>query len=211
MENCTRPAGSRRGKRPSAAAARAPGRAFSRRPTLRGVIPPHPPCQQGGQCHDQRSGAWSTARRCSMTEHDLGPIDYLALEFPGARLTGEGLAVLVDLVDRGIIRVLDLRFIKVEADGSFVALDIADLDSDGTLDLAIFEGAASGLLGEDDLNDAAGLVTPGNALGLLVYENTWAGPFVTAMRHAGAEVITSGRLTVDAIDAVLDALESADS
>ena len=144
-----------------------------------------------------------------MTEQDVGPIDYLALEFPGAQLTGEGLAILVDLVDRGIIRVLDLRFVKRELDGSYTVVEIADLDHDGVLDLAIFEGAASGLLGEDDLDDAAALVTPGNALGLLVYENTWAGPFVSAMRRAGAEVITSGRIPVDTIDAVLTELENA--
>ena len=75
-----------------------------------------------------------------MTEQDIGPIDYLTLEFPKAKLTGEGLAALIDLVDRGIIRILDLRFIKREDDGSFTALAVSDFDGDGTLDLAIFEG-----------------------------------------------------------------------
>ena len=78
-----------------------------------------------------------------MTEQDVGPIDYLALQFPEARLTGEGLGELVDLVDRGIIRVLDLRFVKREADGSYTAIAITDLDGDGVLDLAIFEKASS--------------------------------------------------------------------
>lgn len=144
-----------------------------------------------------------------MTEEHVGPVDYLALEFPGARLTGEGLAALVDLVDRGIITVLDLRFVRREADGSFSALAIADLDGDGQLDLAVFEGAASGLLGDDDLAEAAALVEPGTAVALIVYENTWARPFVGAMRRAGAEVITSGRIPVDDLEAALSRLDSA--
>lgn len=143
-----------------------------------------------------------------MSEPDVGPIDYLVLEFPGARLTGEGMAALVDLVDRGIIRVLDLRFVKREDDGSFTALAVTDLDGDGELDLAVFDGVASGLLDDDDLSQAASLVEPGSAVGLLVYENTWAGPFVSAVRRAGAEVISSGRIPADEVAAALDALEA---
>ena len=129
-----------------------------------------------------------------MTEQDIGPIDYLTLEFPKAKLTGEGLAALIDLVDRGIIRILDLRFIKREDDGSFSAVAVSDFDGDGTLDLAIFEGVESGLLDDDDLGQAASVIAPGSAAGLLVYENTWAGPFVSAMRRAGADVVASGRI-----------------
>ena len=110
---------------------------------------------------------------------DVGPIDYLALEFPGARLTGEGMAILVDLVERGIIRVLDMKALIRADDGVVTAIAISDLDGDGTLDLAVFEGVESDLLDEDDLKEAAALVEPGNAVALLVYENTWAGPFVS--------------------------------
>ncbi|KJY24574.1 DUF6325 family protein, partial [Streptomyces katrae] len=81
----------------------------------------------------------------------MGPIDYLVVEFPGNRMTGEGFPLLVDLVDRGLIRILDLVFIRKDQDGSVAALEIADLDADGELDLAVFEGASSGLLGQDDL------------------------------------------------------------
>ena len=143
-----------------------------------------------------------------MAEHDVGPIDYLVLEFPQAKITGEGMAALLDLVERGIIRILDLRFVVVGEDGSFTAMALADLDNDGKLDLAVFEGAQSGLLGDDDLAEAANLVAPATAVGLLVYENTWAGPFVSAMRNAGAEVIANGRIPVNAVVAVLDDLES---
>lgn len=145
-----------------------------------------------------------------MSEQNVGPIDYLALEFPKAKITGQGMAILVDLVDRGIIRILDLRFVIRAADGSFTAVAIADLDGDGTLDLAVFEGVESGLLDDDDLSQAASLIAPGSAAGLLVYENTWAGPFVTAMRDAGGEVVASGRIPATDVIAMLDQLETAE-
>ena len=140
----------------------------------------------------------------------VGPIDYLAVEFPGAKLNGDGLRILVDLVERGIIRILDLRLAVVEANGDITAVEITDLDGDGTLDLAVFSGARSGLLGDDDLMDSASLVEPGNAVGLLLYENTWAGPFVAALRRADAEVIASGRIPAADVIAMLDELEAAD-
>ena len=88
-------------------------------------------------------------------------------------------------MDRGIIRILDLRFVKRAEDGSFSAVAVTDLDGDGVLDLAVFEGVESGLLDDDDVSQAASVIAPGSAAGLLVYENTWAGPFVSAMRRAG--------------------------
>jgi hypothetical protein len=146
-----------------------------------------------------------------MTEMDVGPIDYLALEFPDANLKGEGLGIIVDLVDRGIIRILDFRFVKRNEDGTFAAVAVGDMDGDGELDLAVFEGVESGLLDDDDMNSAAALVAPGSAVALLVYENTWAGPFVSAMRRVGAELIASGRIPAEDVVAALDALESADA
>jgi hypothetical protein len=137
----------------------------------------------------------------------VGPIDYLAVEFPGARLDGQALSALLDLADRGIIRVLDLRVAKVDEGGVITAVEITDLDGDGELDLAVFAGATSGLLADDDLHASAGLVQPGNAVGVLVYENTWAAPFVAALRHVGAEVIASGRIPADDVVAALDELE----
>jgi hypothetical protein len=149
------------------------------------------------------------SRRQDMSVNaDVGPIDYLALEFPGARLTGEGLSILVDLVDRGIIRILDMRAMVRGDDGAVTAMAISDLDGDGTLDLAIFDGVESDLLDDEDLEKAAELVGPGNAAALLVYENTWAGPFVSAMRRAGAEVVASGRIPADAVHERLEALET---
>ena len=145
-----------------------------------------------------------------MAEQDIGPIDYLALEFPQAKITGEGFAALLDLVDRGIIRILDLRFVIGGPDGSFSGVALADLDHDGVLDLAVFEGVSSGLLGDEDLAEAAALVPEGTAIGLLVYENTWAGPFVAALRRADAEVIASGRIPAADVIAMLDELDEAE-
>jgi uncharacterized protein DUF6325 len=151
------------------------------------------------------------AEQTGMTDEDLvdvGPIDYLALEFPEARVNGEGLAALLDLVDRGTIRILDLRAVKREVDGTFTEMEIADFDSDGTLDLAVFRGVSSGLLDNDDMSQAASLIEPGKVVALLVWENTWAAPFVSAMRRVGADVIASGRIPADEVVAMLDELEA---
>ena len=145
-----------------------------------------------------------------MTQMDVGPIDFLAVELPGAKLQGRGLAALVDLTDRGIIRILDLVVVQVDENG-FTAVELTDLDGDGELDLAVFEGVRSGLLDDEDVAQSAGLVDPGNAVALLVYENTWAGPFVSAMREAGAEVVASGRIPAEDVVAALEALEASEA
>jgi hypothetical protein len=143
------------------------------------------------------------------TSGAMGPIDYLVVEFPGNRMTGEGFPLLVDLVDRGLIRILDLTFIRKDADGSVTGLEIGDLTGDGELDLAVFEGASSGLLGQDDLVEAAAALEPGNSAGVLIYENLWAAPFAAALRRGGAEQVASGRIPVPAVLAALDAVETA--
>ncbi|MEU1512083.1 DUF6325 family protein [Streptomyces sp. NPDC005811] len=140
---------------------------------------------------------------------EMGPIDYLVVEFPGNRMTGEAFPLLVDLVDRGIVRILDLMFIRKDEDGSVTVLEIADLTGDGELDLTVFEGVHSGVLGQDDLEEAAAAVEPGNSAGLLVYENLWAAPFASALRRGGAQLVASGRLNVQAVLASLEAAEAA--
>jgi hypothetical protein len=140
---------------------------------------------------------------------EMGPIDYLVVEFPGGgKLTGEGFPLLVDLVDRGIIRIIDLVFVKKELDGSVAGIMIADLDRDGELDLAVFEGASSGIIGDDDINEVGGVIEPGSAAGILVYENVWAGPFAAALRRSGAQVVSNGRIPVQQLIAALDATEA---
>jgi hypothetical protein len=144
-----------------------------------------------------------------MTEDpaDLGPIDYLVVEFPGARLRGEALPLLVDLVDRGVIRLLDLVFIRKELDGSVAVMEISDLDRDGELDVEVLVGASSGVLGRDDVEQAAAAVEPGSAAGIVVYENAWAVPFISALRRADGQLVAAGRIPVEDMVAALDATE----
>ena len=140
----------------------------------------------------------------SDTDLELGPIDYLVVEFPGNHMTGEGMPHLVDLVDRGIIRILDLVFIRKDEDGSVSGLSLHDLGAEG-IDLSVFEGATSGLLDVDDLAEAASVVEPGSSAGVLVYENSWAAPFANALRRGGAQLVATGRIPVNALLAALDA------
>jgi hypothetical protein len=141
----------------------------------------------------------------------MGPIDYLVVEFPDGRMTGEAmpLPLLVDLVDRGTIRILDLVFVKRHLDGTVRGMAVADFDGDEQLDLAVFEGASSGLLGQEEIEEAGAVLKPGAAAGLLVYENAWAAPFAAALRRAGGQLVASGRIPVQAVLAALNAAEPA--
>lgn len=139
---------------------------------------------------------------------ELGPIDYLVIEFPANRPPdGSALPLLLDLVDQGIIRVLDLAFLRRELDGTIVGIDIADAGLTGELDVTVFAGAASGVLGDDDIAEAGSALEPGCSAALLVYENTWAAPFARALRRNGAQLVANGRVPVQALLASIEALE----
>jgi Family of unknown function (DUF6325) len=139
----------------------------------------------------------------------MGPISYLIVEFPGNKMTGEGLPILVDLVERGLIRILDFLFVTRDADGSLSAIELQDLDLDGDIDVAVFEGVSSGLLDEGDLSDAASVIEPGSSAGILLFENRWARSFTQALRRGGAELVAAGYIPLDALEASLDAAEAA--
>ncbi|WP_240797344.1 DUF6325 family protein [Streptomyces sp. F001] len=138
---------------------------------------------------------------------EMGPVDYLIIEFPGNRMTGEGLPLLVDLVEGGVIRIIDLVFVRKDADGSVDVLELREIGDE--LDLTVFEGASSGLLDQSDLDDAGTALEPGNSAAILVYENVWAAPLARALRRSGAQLVASGRISVDALLASLDATETA--
>ena len=145
----------------------------------------------------------------SSTDVELGPVDYLIVEWPpGKEPNGEGLRHLVDLTERGLIRVIDLAFVKKEEDGTMSGLAITDLDEDGSLDLVEFEGASSGILGDQDYEEAGAALEPGTSAAILVYENRWAAPLATALRRGGAQLIAGGRIPVQALLAALDAAEA---
>jgi hypothetical protein len=139
--------------------------------------------------------------------NEMGPIDYLLVEWPGRQPNGEVAPYLVDLVERGLIRILDLAFIVKDDNGEVAGLEIADLGGEVT-ELAVFEGASSGLLSDEDIGEAAGALEPGTSAALLVFENTWAGPFAAAVRRSGGQLVASGRIPVQEVLAALDAAEA---
>jgi len=137
----------------------------------------------------------------------VGPISYLIVEYPENKMTGEALRRLIDLVDNGLIRVFDLRFITRDADGTLRSIELQDLDLDGKFDFAVFEGVSSGLLDEGDLRDAAAVIEPGTSAGILIFENRWAVDFIEALRGAGAQLVAAGYIPQGDIVAALDATE----
>jgi uncharacterized protein DUF6325 len=142
-------------------------------------------------------------------EEELGPIDVVVIGYPpGAPMTGEAVPIFLDLVDRGIIRVLDVRFVRKDEDGTFSGFDLADLDEDTAGDLTVFAGASTGLLDDDDVAVTAAEIEAGSAAVIIVYENKWAARFVAAVRRNGGVLIASQRIGVQGL---ADALAAADA
>lgn len=139
---------------------------------------------------------------------EMGPIDYLLVEWPGRQPTGEAAPHLIDLVDRGLIRILDLVFLHKDEDGSLVRLEISDL-GDHVEAFADFEGASSGLLSDEDTDEAGSALEPGTSAALLVFENRWAAPFASALRRSGGQLVATGRIPIQSVLAALDAADAA--
>jgi hypothetical protein len=140
--------------------------------------------------------------------NEMGPIDYIVVEWKDRQPTGEAVPYLVDLVDRGIIRILDLAFITKGEDGSVGRLELSDV-GDAVEEYAVFEGASSGLLSEEDTDEAGSALEPGTSAAILVFENRWAAPFAIAVRRSGGQLVASGRIPIQAMLAALDAAEAA--
>jgi hypothetical protein len=141
---------------------------------------------------------------------DLGPVDVVVIGYPpDAPMTGEAVPILLDLVDRGIIRVFDALVVRKDEDGTFSGIDLANLDPETGGDLVAFAGATSGLLGEDDVAKAAAEIEPGTAAVMIVYENRWAGAFVSAVRRNGGRLIANERVGAQELLDALDAAEAA--
>lgn len=143
-------------------------------------------------------------------EEAFGPIDVVVIGYPrDAPKTGEAVPILLDLVDRGIVRVLDALYVQKDADGTFSGFDLADLDEDTAGDLKAFAGASTGLIHDDDVALAAAEIEPGSAAVMIVYENRWAAEFVSAVRRNGGVVIANERISAQVLYDALEASEAA--
>ncbi|MGW9630646.1 DUF6325 family protein [Agromyces sp. NPDC055520] len=143
-----------------------------------------------------------------MTEQaldELGPVDYLVLEFPAgqANFTGEIAEELVRLVDAGTIRLIDMIVLTKDGDGTVEAVELEDLGELGPL--VALESELAELLAADDVEHLANAMEPGSVAGVIVYENLWAGPFAAAARRAGGQLVASGRIPIQAIIASIEA------
>jgi Family of unknown function (DUF6325) len=138
----------------------------------------------------------------------LGPIDYLAVEWPDRHVTGEGFRLLMDLVDRDVVRVLDILFIAKATDGTVTKVDVADVEHSESLDERLW-GLSSGLLDQSDIDQVAAAIGPGSLAGILVYENVWAVPLWTALDRSSARLVGAGRIPAGDLIAELDATDPA--
>jgi hypothetical protein len=142
-------------------------------------------------------------------EIQVGPVDYVVIEFPEANFTGEGLPILLDLVAKGIIRIIDAVAIKANEDGSWVRLSVADLGAEGGV-WDLVSGWSSDVLGQDDFDTVGAILKPGAAAAIIMYENTWAGPFAAAMMRAGGQVVAFDRIPVTDVIGAIEAAAAAE-
>ena len=139
---------------------------------------------------------------------EMGPVDYILVEWTGRQPNGEALPHLLELVASGTIRILDIAFITKDEEGIVAGMEIEDLGG-AVEEVKLFEGASSGIISDDDTVEAAQALEPGTSAALLIYENSWAAPFASAVRRSGGQLVASGRIPVQAIIAALDELETA--
>jgi hypothetical protein len=139
-----------------------------------------------------------------------GPIDFVLLEFPDQEPTGEVAGALMGLSDAGIIRIYDILAVRKAADGAVSGFEVSQLGGEGDVTFAAFAGARSGLLGDDDIDLAGEVMQPGTIAALIVYENSWAIPFVDAAMKAGGQLVASTRIPAQDVMDALDALETTD-
>jgi hypothetical protein len=138
---------------------------------------------------------------------ELGPVDWIVVEFPGSRFNGQIAPALLDLVERDLIRVLDLLVLKKDADGSLEAFELSDLDEGEIGELRTYESELAMLLSEEDVNSLAAAIEPGSSAAVLVWENSWAAPFASAVRRSGGQLVASGRIPIQALLAAVEADE----
>ena len=150
----------------------------------------------------------STAAATSKPLDELGPVDYVIVEFPAgaSNFTGEMAKELLALVDRGIIRVIDVLILTKSEDGTVEAMELSDIEELGELE--VLEADLAELLAEDDVENLAAAMEPGSTAGVLIWENLWAAPFASAARRSGGQLIANGRIPIQAIIASIEADEA---
>jgi len=141
------------------------------------------------------------------SDDELGPVDFLAIEFPGGRLTAAGFEQLLSLADQGVVQILDMEFIVKDAGGTSKKVDVWEFAVPEGVDLSTWAGASSGLLDDSDVAEISAAMQPGSVALVVIYENRWVLGLVDAWRRAGARLIAEGGLSADDIVAALDATE----
>ena len=136
---------------------------------------------------------------------ELGPVDWIVVEFPGSRFNGQIAPALFDLVERDLVRVLDLLVLKKDDDGSLEAFELSDLDQGEIGELRTYESELAMLLSEEDVTSLAAAIEPGSSAAVLVWENSWAAPFASAVRRSGGQLVASGRIPIQALLAAVEA------
>jgi Family of unknown function (DUF6325) len=152
---------------------------------------------------DQEHAVTETISETTESIDELGPVDWMVVEFPGSRFKGEIAPALEDLVERDIVRILDLLILRKDEDGTLEAFEISDVDDTELGSLRSYETELAMLLSEDDVNAVAAAVEPGSTAAVLVWENTWAAPFASAVRRAGGQLVANGRIPIQALLAVI--------
>jgi dihydroorotase-like cyclic amidohydrolase len=138
---------------------------------------------------------------------EMGPVDYVVLEWPREQPKGDVVPMILDVADRGIIRILDIAFVTKDSAGEVAGLEMDALEGEAAK-FTEFHGASTGLLDEEDLREAANALAPGTSAAVLVWENSWAAPIASALRQSGGQLVANGRIPVQAILASLEATEA---
>jgi hypothetical protein len=153
------------------------------------------------------SGEWNTVVAQPKTDDELGPVDFIAVEFPGGRLTAAGFEKLLSIADQGVVKILDMEFITKDADGKCKKADAREFSVPDGIDLSAWAGASSGLLDDADIGLISDAMQPGDVTVVVIYENRWVLALADAWRNDGARLIADGGISADELVTALDATE----
>lgn len=167
--------------------------------------PGSPEAVLGERCGWGLCASTGGVRMTEVSLDGLGPVDYVVVEFPAgaSNFTGEMASELRALVDKGIIRVIDVLILTKDSEGAVEAMELSDVDELG--ELQQIETELAELLAADDVENLAAAMEPGSTAGVLIWENLWAAPFASAARRSGGQLIADGRIPIQAIIASIDA------